>query len=226
MSKSKDPAVLWYWNDWHSGTVTFTRHLKGCYMDLLHAQFNNGRLSLSEIKTVLGADFGLTWPTLSKKFMQDDSGNYYNEKAERVKQEREAFLKKQTENGSKGGRPKKTQNNPNNNPNETNIEDGNGNSHSVFCIRLLSKEGEYDKEQIEISTRVKITEELLKQFNANLHNSNVHHYHFSEYKKHLVNWIPKKPKEERKEIIYRSNKPTAMNYLEISNLAKADVAED
>jgi len=40
----KDPAVLWYWNDWGGGTRTMSRQLKGCYMDLLEAQFNSGPL--------------------------------------------------------------------------------------------------------------------------------------------------------------------------------------
>lgn len=75
---AKDPALLWYFNDWTGGTVTMTRHLKGCYMDLLAAQFNSGPLSLDEIKTVLGSDFGLSWPTLQKKFAKDDNGLYFN----------------------------------------------------------------------------------------------------------------------------------------------------
>ncbi len=46
-------------------------------MDLMHAQFNNGHLSLDEIKTVLASDFGQAWPTLQKKFVQDEQGLYY-----------------------------------------------------------------------------------------------------------------------------------------------------
>lgn len=88
---AKDPAVLWYWNDWQGGTATFTRHLKGCYIDLLHAQFNSGRLSLQEIKTVLGADFGQTWPTLQKKFAVDEAGLYYNKRMEIEKKKRQRF---------------------------------------------------------------------------------------------------------------------------------------
>lgn len=94
---AKDPAVLWYWNDWAGGTSTFSRHLKGCYIDLLHAQFNVGRLSLSEIKTVLGVDFS-TWETLKKKFKQDENGNFYNERAEEEKQKRLDFSEKQRKN--------------------------------------------------------------------------------------------------------------------------------
>lgn len=85
---AKDPALLWYFNDWTGGTVTLSRHTKGCYIDLLAAQFNNGPLSLDEIKTVLGSDFGLSWPTLQKKFAKDDNGNYYNERLQFEKEKR------------------------------------------------------------------------------------------------------------------------------------------
>lgn len=94
----KDPAVLWYWSDWNSGTSTLSRFLKGCYMDLLHAQFNSGRLSISEIKTVLGTDFGQAWPTLQKKFKQDESDLYYNERAELEKIKRESFVSSRRKN--------------------------------------------------------------------------------------------------------------------------------
>lgn len=78
--ETKDPAVLWYWNDWAGGTKRFSRFLKGCYMDLLDAQFNGGNLSLEEIKTVLGSDFGSSWPALQKKFSQDSEGLYFNKR--------------------------------------------------------------------------------------------------------------------------------------------------
>lgn len=94
---SKDPATLWYWNDWHGGTVTYSRHLKGCYMDLLYAQFNSGRLSLEEIKTVLGNDFA-SWGALSKKFVQDEHGLFYNERAEAEQLKRKKFSKSRREN--------------------------------------------------------------------------------------------------------------------------------
>lgn len=63
-----------------------TRNQKGCYMDLLNAQFHNGPLSLDEIKTVLAGDFGSSWPTLQKKFERDESGRFFNA---RLKEERD-----------------------------------------------------------------------------------------------------------------------------------------
>lgn len=88
---AKDPAMLWYWGDWFSGTATFSRFLKGAYMDVLHAQFNSGRLTMEEIKTVLGSDFGQAWPTLQKKFTVDATGKYFNERLEVEKEKRQAF---------------------------------------------------------------------------------------------------------------------------------------
>lgn len=85
----KDPALLWYFNDWMGGTATMSRHLKGCYMDLLCVQFNSGALSLDEIKTVLGSDFG-SWPALQKKF-KCENGLYFNERLMNEKDKRSSF---------------------------------------------------------------------------------------------------------------------------------------
>lgn len=95
---AKDPAILWYWNDWNGGTSTFTRHLKGCYIDLLSSQFNSGRLSLAEIKTVLGADFGPSWPALQKKFRKDENDLYYNERMEQEQEKRKRFTESRRRN--------------------------------------------------------------------------------------------------------------------------------
>lgn len=77
-SNGKAPSVEWFFNDWHGGTAILTRHQKGCFMDLLHAQFNNGHLSIEAIKNVLGNDFAAWQGVLSKKFRQDEDGLYYN----------------------------------------------------------------------------------------------------------------------------------------------------
>src|SRR5690606_18835678 len=93
-------AFLFYPGDWQGGTVTMSRHLKGCYIDLLVAEFNSGPLSLEEIKTVLGTDFA-AWGSLSKKFKTTDDGRFFNEKLESEKAKRATFTQKQTERISK-----------------------------------------------------------------------------------------------------------------------------
>lgn len=99
----KDPAVLWYFDNWAGGTATMTRHLKGCYMDLLNAQFNSGHLSIEEIKTVLGSDFGSSWPTIQKKFDRDKDGLFFSKRLEAEKTKRSRYKAGRLENleGSK-----------------------------------------------------------------------------------------------------------------------------
>ena len=95
---AKDPAFLFYPGDWQGGTSTFSRFLKGCYLDVLIAQFNSGHLSLEEIKTVLGSDFGQSWPTLQKKFKKDDDGLFFNEKLDTEIVKRKEYSKSRSEN--------------------------------------------------------------------------------------------------------------------------------
>lgn len=95
---AKDPAFLFYPGDWLGGTITFSRFLKGCYMDLLMAQFNSGHLSLEEIKTVLGSDFGQAWPALRKKFVTDQEGLFFNERLEVEKNARQKYVESRKKN--------------------------------------------------------------------------------------------------------------------------------
>jgi hypothetical protein len=97
---AKDPAFLFYPGDWHGGTLTFSRHLKGCYMDLLIAQFNSGPLSLEEIKTVLGSDFGSSWPAVRKKFTEKD-GLFFNERLVAEIEKRKAYSESRRNNRKK-----------------------------------------------------------------------------------------------------------------------------
>jgi len=69
-------------------------------MDILSAQFNSGPLSLEEIKTVLGSDFGSSWPALQKKFSQTN-GKFFNERMEAEKEKRKKHSEKQSENVKK-----------------------------------------------------------------------------------------------------------------------------
>lgn len=93
---AKDPAFLFYPGDWMGGTMILNRHQKGCYMDLLIAQFNNGPLSLETIKTILGQDQA-SWTVLSKKFKQDSSGNFFNERLVTEIEKRKEYCNKQSE---------------------------------------------------------------------------------------------------------------------------------
>ena len=89
---AKDPAFLFYPGDWLGGTMTFSRHQKGAYMDLLMCQFNQGSLTLTDIKIILGTDF-YVWEKLKLKFTVDSFGRYYNPRLEEEKLKRELYTK-------------------------------------------------------------------------------------------------------------------------------------
>lgn len=97
MAKGKDPAFLFYPNDWTGGTALLTRHQKGCYIDILIQQFHKGSLTLNEIRTILGADYGKVWPTLLDKFKVDEAGKYFNVKLKTEMEKRAEYSKKQSD---------------------------------------------------------------------------------------------------------------------------------
>lgn len=96
---SKDPAFLFYPGDWMGGTMTFSRSHKGAYMDLLMAQYNNGHMSIEDIKIVLGDDFEKMWELkLKSKFTQDCNGLFFNKKLEEVIEKRKLFTESRRKN--------------------------------------------------------------------------------------------------------------------------------
>jgi len=75
---SKDPAFLFYPNDWLGGTMGMTFEEKGAYIELLILQFNRGHMT----GHMIGQTVGQLWVKLQDKFKTDDDGNYYNERLE------------------------------------------------------------------------------------------------------------------------------------------------
>lgn len=97
---SKDPAFLFYPNDWLGGTSTFTRSQKGAYMDLLMAQFNQFALTLEDIRVVLREDFDLMWEKkLKSKFDTESNGVlFYNARLREEVIKRKAFTESRRNN--------------------------------------------------------------------------------------------------------------------------------
>lgn len=128
-------------------------------MDLLHAQFNSGRLTMEEIKTVLGSDFGQAWPTLQKKFTVDATGKYFNERLEIEKEKRAAFTASRKRNLDS-----KTHNSTHIEPHMGNLMDNinaNKNDYEVFGDK---KEWFVSIKKVLANERVKVIFDLQKYF--------------------------------------------------------------
>jgi len=84
----KDPAFLFYPNDWLGGTIGMTFEEKGAYMDLLMMQFNRGHMT----GHMAGHVVGQLWDKIKDKFLIDDEGLYYNERLEEELNKRQAYI--------------------------------------------------------------------------------------------------------------------------------------
>lgn len=84
---AKDPAFLFYPNDYIGGTMGMTFEEKGAYMELLMMQFNRGHMTSHMIGQVVGQ----LWVNIKHKFVQDEQGLWYNKRLDDEKYKRKAF---------------------------------------------------------------------------------------------------------------------------------------
>lgn len=107
----KDPAFLFYSQDFFMGVQLMSFEDRGKYITLLCLMHQHGRMTEERVGLLVGS----VSVSLKAKFQIDDSGNWYSERLEKEIEKRAAYLEKQRQNGSKGGRPK----NPKDKPEET-----------------------------------------------------------------------------------------------------------
>ena len=95
---SKDPAFLFYSNDFYSGTRLMTPEERACYIDLLIYQHQNGIIPLN-LDRVLMFCTGISKDTLdfvlSEKFTKTKKG-YLNEKLDEIIDKRSSFTRKKS----------------------------------------------------------------------------------------------------------------------------------
>ena len=84
---AKDPAFLFYPNDWLGGTMGMTFEEKGAYMELLMLQFNRGHMT----KHMIGRTVGQLWDNIQDKFVKDGEGRYFNERLEDEQTKRKRY---------------------------------------------------------------------------------------------------------------------------------------
>jgi uncharacterized protein YdaU (DUF1376 family)/uncharacterized protein YegP (UPF0339 family) len=91
---AKDPAFLFYPNDWIGGTMGMTFEEKGAYMELLMMQFNRGHMTTHMVGQVVGQ----IWDKIKEKFTQDEQGMWYNRRLEEEKNKRQKFTQSRRNN--------------------------------------------------------------------------------------------------------------------------------
>lgn len=104
----KDPAFLFYPNDWIGGTMGMTFEEKGAYMELLMLQFNRGHMTIHMIGHVLGQQAGQLWDKIKDKFATDAEGRFYNVRLEEEKNKRKTYT--ESRNNNRKGKNQYTKN--------------------------------------------------------------------------------------------------------------------
>ena len=91
---AKDPAFLFYPNDWLGGTLGMSFEEKGAYIELLMLQFNRGHMTSHMIRQVVGQN----WDKIKDKFQTDENGLFFNKRLEIEKENRKAFTESRRNN--------------------------------------------------------------------------------------------------------------------------------
>lgn len=211
--KGKDPAFLFYPNDWIGGTMGMTFEEKGAYMEVLMLQFNRGHMT----SHMIGQLVGQLWLNIEAKFRQDENGLWYNERLEEEQTKRQNYSKSRNNNLSgknqhtlkavvEGGHMT-----PHMEDEDENVNKDINNNNYLFKNTLL--ENEIWKKTI--STQLKITEEevvlKLNDFYNHLATEFKVHPSMNEFTKHFKNWIPvNKSKNEKSTNNPKSN--TSQSY--------------
>jgi uncharacterized protein YdaU (DUF1376 family) len=92
----KDPAFLFYPNDYIGGTMGMTFEEKGAYIELLMMQFNRGHMT----EHMIGQTVGQLWVKLKDKFKIDEDGLYYNVRLEQEQLKRKKYTESRRNNKS------------------------------------------------------------------------------------------------------------------------------
>jgi len=139
---AKDPAFLFYPNDWVGGTMGMTFEEKGAYMELLMMQFNRGHMTYH----MMGQVVGQLLDKVLDKFTKDADGLYFNKRLEDEQNKRKSFVDSRLNNKSGKNQYKKKGSTAGHMTNHMSSHMENENINTVVCIKEVEtqKKTPYD----------------------------------------------------------------------------------
>lgn len=102
----KDPAFLFYPNDYIGGTMGMTFEEKGAYIELLMLQFNRGHMT----EHMIAHTVGHLWESVRDKFEQDADGRWWNRRLEEEQIKRANYTASRKNNRGGGAKNKSEKN--------------------------------------------------------------------------------------------------------------------
>lgn len=94
----KDPAVLFYFQDFLVGTEFMTDDEVGKYIRILCHLADKGALSLTQLKQICGNTMVIPPESIMSKLRQDENGMYYQQRMRDEREKRMQHCEKQREN--------------------------------------------------------------------------------------------------------------------------------
>ena len=94
---AKDPAVLFYTQDFIAGTLTMSNEHRGMYITLLCLQHQKGVLSEKDMLSICGTYV----KDVFEKFTKDKQGNYFNKRMKEEAEKRKAYSESRRKNREK-----------------------------------------------------------------------------------------------------------------------------
>lgn len=153
---AKDPAFLFYSQDFFTGVATLTFEERGQYITILCLMHQQGRMSEKTIRFLVGS----ISDNLKAKFKIDENGLWYNSRLEKEASARAKFTESRRANGLSGGRPKKTKEKK---PNGFDMDNHTAN-------RMENEiENEIENELKGVQGDYKTTEQVTPAFESSLH---------------------------------------------------------
>lgn len=179
---AKDPAFLFYSQDFIVGIQTMDFEERGKYITILSQMHQQGRLSEKTIRFLVGN----ISDTLKSKFSIDENGLWFNKRLEIETEKRNKFVESRRNNGFNGGRPKnkiKPNGKPKNNHKVNLMEDENVNENVIKneiilpfqtenFINVWSVWKDYKKREHRFTYKTEISEQAALQKLDNLSNHN------------------------------------------------------
>jgi len=205
---AKDPAFLFYPNDWIGGTMGLTFEEKGAYMELLMMQFNRGHMTKHMIDHTLGQKAGQIWVNIEDKFEKDADGLYFNARLEEEKEKRKNYVK--SRNNNRSGKNQYSKNkkkiNGNNGGHMTSHMENENENENILDINRLNNKYKKDEKLIKAVLKNKDVPAnskndllgYLEEFNLHLTQTSDTHKTYPDYCKHFLNWLRIKNKEAKR----------------------------
>nr|DAI88296.1 MAG TPA: Protein of unknown function (DUF1376) [Caudoviricetes sp.] len=214
----KDPAFLFYSNDFLSGTMLMSNEEVGIYIKLLCLQHQQGHLKEEDMLSI-----GATKKIFSK-FIKDDEGNYYNERLEYEANKRKAYSESRKNNRKKKETYEKDMFNICNSY-EEHMENENINKNNIKNNSKKDSKGKKEEEKIHFADFITMTnaehEKLVSTYGTEFTDQCIEildNYKGSKGKEYksdyraILSWVVDEAKKRNQQNKYTQNKTAYNDY--------------